>query len=145
MMEILKHAHSGLRWVALGLLIFALFNALKGKKSGEYIKKDKMINLFTMISLHTQLLIGLILYFSSDKVQFIKGWMKNPLLRFYGMEHFLMMIIALVIITIGRKKAEKIEDARSKHATIFNWYLIVLIIILLAIPWPFRNIGGGWY
>ena len=144
-MEILKHAHSGLRWVALGLLIFALFNALKGKKSGEYIKKDKMINLFTMISLHTQLLIGLILYFSSDKVQFIKGWMKNPLLRFYGMEHFLMMIIALVIITIGRKKAEKIEDARSKHATIFNWYLIVLIIILLAIPWPFRNIGGGWY
>ena len=56
-----------------------------------------------------------------------------------------MMIIALVIITIGRKKAEKIEDARSKHATIFNWYLIVLIIILLAIPWPFRNIGGGWY
>lgn len=145
MMEILKHAHSGLRWVALGLLIFALFNALKGKKSGEYIKKDKMINLFTMISLHTQLLIGLILYFSSDKVQFIKGWMKNPLLRFYGMEHFLMMIIALVIITIGRKKAEKIEDARSKHATIFNWYLIVLIIILVAIPWPFRNIGGGWY
>ena len=144
-MEILKHAHSGLRWVALGLLIFALFNALKGKKSGEYIKKDKMINLFTMISLHTQLLIGLILYFSSDKVQFIKGWMKNSLLRFYGMEHFLMMIIALVIITIGRKKAEKIEDARSKHATIFNWYLIVLIIILLAIPWPFRNIGGGWY
>lgn len=144
-MEILKHAHSGLRWVALGLLIFALFNALKGKKSGEYIKKDKMINLFTMISLHAQLLIGLILYFSSDKVQFMKGWMKNPLLRFYGMEHFLMMIIALVIITIGRKKAEKIEDARSKHATIFNWYLIVLIIILLAIPWPFRNIGGGWY
>lgn len=144
-MEILKHAHSGLRWVALGLLFFALFNALKGKKSGEYIKKDKMINLFTMISLHTQLLIGLILYFSSDKVQFIKGWMKNPLLRFYGMEHFLMMIIALVIITIGRKKAEKIEDARSKHATIFNWYLIVLIIILVAIPWPFRNIGGGWY
>jgi len=144
-MEILKHAHSGLRWVALGLLIFALFNALKGKKSGEYIKKDKMINLFTMISLHTQLLIGLILYFSSDKVQFMKGWMKNPLLRFYGMEHFLMMIIALVIITIGRKKAEKKEDARSKHATIFNWYLIVLIIILVAIPWPFRNIGGGWY
>ena len=129
-MEILKHAHSGLRWVALGLLIFALFNALKGKKSGEYIKKDKMINLFTMISLHTQLLIGLILYFSSDKVQFIKGWMKNPLLRFYGMEHFLMMIIALVIITIGRKKAEKIEDARSKHATIFNWYLIVFILYI---------------
>ena len=126
-MEILKHAHSGLRWVALGLLIFALFNALKGKKSGEYIKKDKMINLFTMISLHTQLLIGLIIYFSSDKVQFMKGWMKNPLLRFYGMEHFLMMIIALVIITIGRKKAEKIEDARSKHATIFNWYLIVYL------------------
>ncbi len=144
-MEILKHAHSGLRWVALILLVFAIINAISKKGSSNYEKKDKMINLFTMISLHTQLLLGLILYFKSDKVQFIAGWMKQPMLRFYGMEHILLMIIALVIVTIGRKKAEKTEAPYSKHQLIAKWYLIGFILILAAIPWPFRNLGAGWF
>ena len=63
-MEILKHAHSGLRWVALGLLIYAIVNAFSKKGVSLYEKKDKMINLFTMILLHTQLLLGLILTFN---------------------------------------------------------------------------------
>ncbi len=144
-MEILKHAHSGLRWVALILLIVAIVNAFSKKGVSLYMKKDKMINLFTMISLHTQLLLGLILYFTSDKVKFIEGWMKQPMLRFYGMEHFVMMLAALVIVTIGRKKAEKVEAPYSKHQTIGKWYLIGLLIILAAIPWPFRNLGAGWF
>jgi len=138
--------HSGLRWVVLFLLIFAIFNAISGKKRGSYVKKDKLINLFTMISLHTQLLIGLVLYFLSDKVSFTKGWMKEPLLRFYGMEHFLMMMIAIVLVTIGRKKAEKLEDVASKHKKIVTFYSIALILILVAIPWPFRTaLGGAWF
>ena len=117
-MEILKHAHSGLRWVALILLIIAIVNAFSKKGVSLYVKKDKMINLFTM---------------------------KQPMLRFYGMEHFVMMLAALVIVTIGRKKAEKIEAPYSKHQTIGKWYLIGLLIILAAIPWPFRNLGAGWF
>ncbi len=144
-MEILKHAHSGLRWVVLGLLIYAIINAVRKKGSSMYEKKDKMINLFTMISLHTQLLIGLILYFTSDKIKFDAGWMKQPMLRFYGMEHILMMVIAIVLVTIGRKKAEKIEAPYSKHQAIVKWYLLGLILILAAIPWPFRNLGAGWF
>ena len=70
MYNALLHAHSGLRWVALILLVTAIFNAVKGKSSGEYLKKDKMINLFAMILLHTQLLIGILMYFQSPKVQF---------------------------------------------------------------------------
>jgi hypothetical protein len=144
-MNILIHAHSGLRWVALILIIFAIFNAFAKKGTALYEKKDKMLNLFAMISLHTQLLIGLILYFNSSKVNFVSGWMKNPLLRFYGMEHILMMIIALVVVTIGRKKAEKAEAPFTKHQLIAKWYLIGLIIILAAIPWPFRNLGAAWF
>lgn len=144
-MEILKHAHSGLRWVALGLLIYAIINAVSKKGSSLYEKKDKMINLFTMISLHTQLLIGLILYFISDKVKFETGWMKQPMLRFYGMEHILMMVIAILVITIGRKKAEKTEAPYSKHQLIAKWYIIGLILLLAGIPWPFRNLGSAWF
>lgn len=144
-MEILKYAHSGLRWVALLLLIVAIFNALSSKGKGKYEKKDKMLNLFAMIVLHIQLLLGLILYFTSPKVQFIEGWMKVKQLRFYGMEHLLIMIIAIAVITIGRKKAENASNVAIKHGTIMKWFTIGLILILAGIPWPFRNLGAGWF
>jgi hypothetical protein len=144
-MEFLKHAHSGLRWVALLLLVVAIFNALSSKGKGKYEKKDKMLNLFAMIFLHIQLLIGLVLYFISPKVQVIEGWMKIKQLRFYGMEHLLIMIIAIAVVTIGRKKAENTSNIAVKHGTIVKWFTIGLILILAGIPWPFRGFGTGWF
>lgn len=142
----LSHMHSGLRWVVLILLVFAIFNAITRKKTGLYEKKDKLINLFTMISLHVQLLIGLVLYFTSPKVQFTQGWMKDTFLRFYGMEHILMMIIAIILVTVGRKRAEKLDAPISKHKKIITTFTIVLILILAAIPWPFRaELAGKWF
>ena len=144
-MDILIKSHSGLRWVVLALLIGAIINSITGK-SRTYEKKDKMLNLFAMIILHTQLLIGLSMYFQSPKVQFTQGWMKDAMLRFYGMEHFLMMVIAIVLVTIGRKKAEKAVAPIVKHQKIVVWYTIALLIILAAIPWPFRAaLGGQWF
>ena len=61
MYQAFLHIHSGLRWVVLILIITAIFNAIGGKKRNSYEKKDKLINLFTMVSMHTQLLIGLVL------------------------------------------------------------------------------------
>ncbi|MFY7668483.1 MAG: hypothetical protein ACOVQG_07050 [Crocinitomicaceae bacterium] len=144
MNSILTHAHSGLRWVALILLLLAIVNAFTSK---TYEKKHKMINLFAMVTLHTQLLIGLVQYFvTSQKVQFIDGWMKNPLLRFYGMEHILLMIIAIVLVTIGHSKSKKGTTPEEKFKPIKLWYVIGLLLILAAIPWPFRTVlGGGWF
>ena len=143
MLDILKHAHSGLRWVALILMLLAIVNSLISR---NYEKKHKMINLFAMISLHTQLLIGLILYFMSDKVKFVEGWMKEASYRFYGMEHFLGMIVAIVLVTIGRKMAEKQSTDIDKHKKIRTFYTIALVIIIASIPWPFRTaLGGAWF
>jgi len=143
-MEVLIRAHSGLRWIVLILLLTAIFNALFTRRSGVYVKKDKMINLFAMITLHIQLLIGLILYFTSPKVSFVEGWMKMKPLRFFGLEHLLLMLIAIIIVTIGRRKAENAALASNKHKTIVVWFTIGLILILAGIPWPFRNFGTGW-
>lgn len=144
----LLHAHSGLRWIALLLLLIAIINALASKGKDTYVKKDKMINLFTMIALHTQLLIGLALYFmnSNNVIQYSEGWMKNPGLRFHGMEHLVGMLLAITLITIGRRKAENAKSPRSKHGKIAVWYTIGLILILAFIPWPFREaLGGHWF
>lgn len=144
----LHHAHSGLRWIVLILMLLAIVNAAKSKSLGKYLKKDKLINLFAMISLHIQLLIGLGLYFINDggRISFSEGWMKNAMFRFYGLEHILGMVIAIAIVTIGRKKAEKLVGTRDKHHKIIVSYSIALLIILLSIPWPFRAaLGGAWF
>ena len=141
-MEIINHLHSGLRWVALILLIWAIANAFSAK---HFEKKHKLINLFAMLTLHIQLVIGLIQYFTSAKVQFSAGWMENKLLRFYGMEHLAGMLLAIILITIGYSKAKRKVNDADKFKVIRLFYSIGLIIILLSIPWPFRaNLGGGW-
>ena len=141
-MEIINHLHSGLRWVVLILLIWAIANAFSAK---HFEKKHKLINLLAMLTLHIQLVIGLIQYFTSAKVQFSAGWMENKLLRFYGMEHLAGMLLAIILITIGYSKAKRKVNDADKFKVIRLFYSIGLIIILLSIPWPFRaNLGGGW-
>jgi len=142
-MQALISAHSGLRWIALLLLVVAIFNAFTAK---NYEKKHRLVNLFTMITFHTQLLLGLVLYFTSDKVQFVEGWMKEALYRFYGMEHLSGMLLAIVAITIGYSKSKKGIDASAKFKAIRLWYVLALILVLAFIPWPFRTeLGAGWF
>lgn len=140
----LLHAHSGLRWIVLILLLVAIFNAFSKKKSGVYTEGDRKLALFTMISTHTQLLIGLVLYFLSPWVD-LGDMMKDSITRFYTMEHTLMMVIAIVLITIGHSKSKKAADGAAKFKAISVFYLIALLIILAAIPWPFRDLAGHWF
>lgn len=142
-MEILVRSHSGLRWIVLGLMIYAIFNAIRKKES--YEKSDRMLNMFAMVSLHIQLVIGLILYFTSSKVVFVKGWMGDDIRRFYGMEHISLMILAIILVTIGHAKAKRAAEPAKKHKTILLYYVIGLILILASIPWPFRSLGAGWF
>ena len=142
MLEILKHAHSGLRWVVLALLIAAIVKAFAGKKEGKAMKsEDKKIPLFALIATHTQILLGLVLYFISPYVVFAADTMKDSMKRFYTMEHILLMVIAVILITIGYSKAKK----SSNWKPVFTYYLIGLILILISIPWPFRGLGAGWF
>ena len=142
-MHALVSAHSGLRWIALFLLVFAIFNAFTAK---NYEKKHRLVNLFTMITFHTQLLLGLALYFTSAKVQFIDGWMKEAMYRFFGMEHLVGMLLAIVAITIGHSKSKKGATDAEKFKAIKVWYVLGLLLVLAFIPWPFRTeLGAGWF
>lgn len=146
MYNILKHAHSGLRWVVLLLLVAAIVNAaMNFSAKNGYQEKDRKLALFTLIFSHVQLIFGLILYFISPKVQFVADMMKNRMLRFYGVEHILMMVIAIVLVTIGYSRAKKKAEAVSKFKTTFWFYLIALLLIIAAIPWPFRDLRGAWF
>lgn len=142
----LLHAHSGLRWVVLILLLVSIFNAFSKKKNGTWGAGDKKMALFTLIFTHIQLLIGIGIYFQSAKVSFASGVMTDGFARFYTVEHVLGMIIAIALITIGYSKSKRADTDTKKFGAVATFYLIGLILILASIPWPFReNLGGSWF
>lgn len=142
----LQHAHSGLRWVVLVLLVWAIINAVTKLKNSEYTAGDKKIGLFALISTHIQVILGLVLYGMSPKVSFGDGWMKNDMTRFFGMEHLILMLLAAVLITVGYSTAKRASTAGAKFKKTFTFYVIGLLLILAGIPWPFREaLGAGWF
>tara|TARA_R110001599_G_scaffold84130_1_gene226579 strand:+ start:71858 stop:72298 length:441 start_codon:yes stop_codon:yes gene_type:complete len=146
MYNILLHLHSVNRWIVLILIILALVKAFSGwfgKK--EFTASDKKSALFALIFTHIQLILGLGLYFISPLVSFEEGAIKSEVFRFYTIEHFSMMIIAIVLITLGFSLSKRAPESITKFKRVAVFYLIGLLIMLSSIPWPFRIPGAGWF
>lgn len=146
MYNMLRHAHSGIRWIVLILLVVAVVNALMKWQSGKsFTSGDKKLFLFSMISFHIQFLLGLALYFISPKVVFSGESMKNAVNRFYLVEHSLTMFLAVIFITLGYRKVKSLTVDTEKFKKGFIFYLIGLLLLLVGIPWPFRIPGAAWF
>lgn len=146
MYNILVHLHSVNRWIVLVLIILALvksFSGWFGKR--EFTASDKKTALFALIFTHVQMLLGFALYFISPLVSFEEGALESEVYRFYTVEHFSMMIIAIVIITLGFSLSKRASDGITKFKRVAVFYLIGLLIMLSSIPWPFRIDGAGWF
>ena len=139
MNQALLNVHSYLAYAALALLVLASINAILGLTSKKlFTDKDLRISLFTMIICHIQLLVGLIVFFVSEKgfqAFAIEGAMKNSDLRLTMLEHPLINIIALVLITIGWSKHKKEESNNGKFKKIAVFYTLGLVLILSRLPW----------
>jgi len=128
--------HSGWAYIALLLLVIAVVNSLIGLASKkEFTAKDRKIALFGLIGTHTQLLIGLILYFVSPLGLSSFGQMSDKMLRLTSLEHPLINIIAITLITIGWSKHKKLITNESKFKTFSIFYGLGLVLILIRIPW----------
>ena len=128
--------HSGWAYIALLLLVIAVVNSLIGLASKkEFTAKDRKIALFGLIGTHTQLLIGLILYFVSPLGLSSFGQMSDKMLRLTSLEHPLINIIAITLITIGWSKHKKLITNESKFKTFSIFYGLGLVLILIRVPW----------
>lgn len=145
-MDILVTIHSALRWVVLILLLVAIFRAFSGWTGKKpYTAGDRKLGLFSVISLHLQFVIGMILYFTSDFVRTddMGAAMKDRVLRFFTVEHIAIMLIAIIIATVGNAMAKRNPDPVVKHKKVAIFFLIALVLILISIPWPFMQPGEG--
>lgn len=129
----LLHLHNLLRWVIVVTLIWSLWNAYKGKNGKE--------TLIMMISAHITLLVGLYQWMVGGLGMANMSAMSNAAARFWAIEHPTMMITSIVFITLGHRSAKAGNTNKTKR-----WLIIALIVILLAMPWPFREaIGRPWF
>lgn len=142
------HLHNFLRWVILILLVVALVRHLLGMSGKKpFTSGDKKIGLFLMIAAHIQFLIGLIQWFVGPwgfKVIQNIGMgaaMKDPTYRFWTVEHNIGMLIAIILITVGRGVSKKNIPDAVKHKKTFWFFLVALILILVSIPWPWREVA----
>ncbi len=124
--------HSYLAWLALGLIVLSVVAAMLSKS----VFKDtyRKIAKFGLITVHIQLLLGLTLYFISPMgFSNLSGeTMKDSFTRLLALEHPLMNIIAIILITIGHSQSKKLDDGSKK---ILIFYTLGLVLLLSRIPW----------
>ena len=129
----LLHLHNLLRWVVLIAILVAIVQLLMNKNA---LKASKVL----LISAHTTLVLGLYQYFFGAvgfaliKSMGMAAVMKDNLARFWAVEHIFSMLLAIILITIGHVKYKK--GGSSKTTLIL--YILALLLIFAAIPWPFR-------
>jgi heme A synthase len=131
----MKHLHSTLAIVLLLALVVAIIITLANYAGNK--PYNRKIALIGLISAHLQLVIGLVLYFVSPLgIQSFSGEnMGNILSRLYFIEHPLMMILAIVLITVCYSKSKKMTDSHKANKTVLIFYIIGLIFVLSRIPW----------
>lgn len=150
MYQALTFLHSTLRWLVLVSLIVSLYRAYSGYfRKTAFTKTDNAVRHWTATIAHTQLMVGMTLYFQSPIIKYFLNNFSTAKesfdLLFFGVIHSLLMLVAIIIITIGSSLAKRKATSPEKFKTMLIWYALALLIIFIAIPWPFSPFANRPY
>jgi len=143
--------HSWNRWLILIAGILVIAAAVKGLSSKSvYSPFQKRWSLIFLSSLHLQLLVGLILYFflSPITAQAFTNFgaaMKEPVLRFWVVEHAFVNVIAIAIAQTGSILVKRQADSAGKHKRTLVWTGIAMLLILLMVPMGMMGVERPWF
>lgn len=140
--------HNITRWLIIGFAVWALVRAYLGWfKKLEWSKSDDRAGIFFTSMIDLQVLLGFLLYFlfSPAAPQLVANFgaaMKTPYVRFFGIEHVLMIVIAMIVAHVGRTLSKRAKTTIAQHRAAAIGFSLAILIILAAIPWPFLNDYG---
>jgi len=142
--------HSLIRWLVLAFLLYSIYRAFVGYINNKtFSKTDNAFRHWTATIAHIQLMIGIILYTQSPIVKYFwrktETGLQNLDLTFYSIIHIFLMLTAIVVLTIGSALTKRKPTDQEKFKTMLVWFSIALIIIFIAIPWPFSPLSGRPY
>lgn len=142
--------HSLFRWLVLLSLLYTIVHSYIGyRKNRKFSKADNAIRHWTATIAHVQLILGILMYIYSPIVKHFWGNVGTEIanldVSFYGLIHSLLMLTAIVVITIGSALAKRRSTDSDKFKTILVWFTVALLIIFIAIPWPFSPLSSRPY
>lgn len=141
-MQTIAAIHNIIRWAVLLFGVLTVLNALTGTlKKRVFTESDNKSNLLFMISCDIQLLLGLILFFGNSWMSRMSSFKEDVSVRFFVMEHAFMMILAWILVHVGRVAVKKAGTDAAKHKRMLIFFGLALLLILISIPWPFRQAG----
>lgn len=150
MYQTLTFLHSTFRWLVLLSLFYSIFRAYKGYFSNkEFSKTDNSVRHWSATIAHIQLVLGITLYSQSPIIKYF--WdnfneaKKSFDLLFFGLIHIFLMLFSIILITIGSSVSKRKITGKDKFKTMLIYYAIALIIIFIAIPWPFSPLANRPY
>lgn len=142
--------HSAVRWLVLLSLFYSIFRSYQGyRNKSSFSKTDHLVRHWTATIAHIQLMLGIVLYSQSALIKYF--WnnfaeaSKDFSTLFFGLIHLILMLSAIVIITIGSAAAKRKTLDSGKFKTMLIWFSIALVIIFIAIPWPFSPLANRPY
>ncbi len=132
--------HSFNRYFILIAIFFVLYRSLNGwLRRTPFTKMDDTASLVLLILADVQLILGGIQYwftsgYTTAAFANMKAAMKDSTLRYFAIEHISMMLIAIVLIHVGRSASKKALEDTSKHKklAIFTGLALLMIVIALA-------------
>ncbi|MRX70191.1 hypothetical protein GJU42_19635 [Flavobacterium resistens] len=150
MYQTILEGHSFIRWLVLVSLLYSIYIAYKGySQKLPFTKKDNLIRHWTATIAHIQLIFGILVYVQSPIVKYFwKNFneaIQNVNASFFGIIHIFLMLIAIVLITIGSALAKRKSSDEQKFKTMLIWFSLALLIIFIAIPWPFSPLANRPY
>lgn len=138
--------HSWIRWVALVAGLAATLTSMSDGADPAQTGRADRWGLALMMALDVQLLLGLLLYLVvSPNMQVIRadfgGAMKDPVTRFWAVEHLMTMLVAIVVVHVGRVLARKARTGDAKRVRMLVSFGVATILMIIAIPWPGLRAG----
>ena len=139
----LLHTHSAIRYIVLLALLIVVIASLVGWLNRKpFTATNNKLGLILLIATHTQLLIGLILYFVSPFVKFGSTTMSDKMTRYWTVEHIVGMLVAVVLITLARTTSKRMSDDNAKHKRMFIFNFVALVVIVTIILISDRKLIG---
>ncbi len=142
--------HSFFRWFVVLSLLCALLRAMEGYRNGRpFSATDNAVRHWTATIAHIQLVLGILVYIKSPAIHYFWRNFREAVgiwsISFFALVHFAAMVVAIVLVTIGSSLAKRRTTDREKFRTMFAWCGIALLLIMVAIPWPFSPLAQRPY
>lgn len=140
--SILLVLHSLFRWLIVISMVYTIVKSFQGWFSNSlFTAGDAKMRTITTSIVHVQFFIGLVLYFVSPLISYFLDSFSTAVkikdIRFFAMEHSLIMLIAVIVISFGSARSKKQVSDKAKFKSLAIWFLIGFILMFAAVPWPF--------